>query len=51
VKIGILDGRAVNAKPEHADVLEAARKLGRPVRSVHSQATTLAQHLIETWSG
>ena len=51
VKIGILDGRAVNAKPEHADVVEAARKLGRPVRSVHSQASTLAQRLIETWSG
>ena len=50
VKIGILDGRAVNAKPEHADVVEAARKLGRPVRSVHAQASTLAQHLIETWS-
>jgi len=51
VKIGILDGRAVNAKPEHADVVEAARKLGRPVRSVHAQASTLAQRLIETWSG
>ena len=50
VKIGILDGRAVNAKPEHADVVEAARKLGRPVRSVHAQASTLAHHLIETWS-
>ena len=39
VKIGVLDGRAVNAKPEHADVVEAARKLGRPVRSVHAQAS------------
>jgi hypothetical protein len=51
VKIGILEGRAVNAKPEHADVVEAARKLGRPVRSVHAQASTLAHRLIETWSG
>lgn len=50
VKIGILGGRGINAKPEHADVVEAARKLGRPVRSVHEQATTLAHRLLETWS-
>jgi uncharacterized protein (TIGR00299 family) protein len=47
VKIGVLDGRAVNAKPEHADVVEAARKLGRPVRSVHAQASALAYLLLE----
>jgi uncharacterized protein (DUF111 family) len=47
VKLGILDGRAVNAKPEHADVVEAARKLGRPVRSVHAQASALAYRLLE----
>jgi pyridinium-3,5-bisthiocarboxylic acid mononucleotide nickel chelatase len=47
VKLGILDGRAVNAKPEHADVVEAARKLGRPVRSVHVQASALAYRLLE----
>jgi pyridinium-3,5-bisthiocarboxylic acid mononucleotide nickel chelatase len=47
VKLGILDGRAVNAKPEHADVVEAARKLGRPVRSVHTQASALAYRLLE----
>jgi uncharacterized protein (TIGR00299 family) protein len=47
VKIGVLDGRAVNAKPEHADVVEAARKLGRPVRSVHAQASALAYGLLE----
>ena len=47
VKIGILDGRTVNAKPEHADVVEAARKLGRPVRSVHAQASALAYRLLE----
>jgi len=47
VKIGVLDGRAVNAKPEHADVVEAARKLGRPVRSVHAQASALAFRLLE----
>ena len=47
VKIGVLDGRVVNAKPEHADVVEAARKLGRPVRSVHAQASALAYRLLE----
>ena len=47
VKIGVLYGRAVNAKPEHADVVEAARKLGRPGRSVHAQASALAYRLLE----
>ena len=47
VKIGVLDGRAVSAKPEHADVVEAARKLGRPVRSVHAQASARAYRLLE----
>ena len=47
VKIGVLDGRAVSAKPEHADVVEAARKLGRPVRSVHAQASAQAYRLLE----
>ena len=47
VKLGVLDGRAVNAKPEHADVVEAARKLGRPVRSVHTQASAMAYRLLE----
>ena len=47
VKIGVLDGRPVSAKPEHADVVEAARKLGRAVRSVHAQASALAYRLLE----
>jgi pyridinium-3,5-bisthiocarboxylic acid mononucleotide nickel chelatase len=47
VKLGTLDGRTLNAKPEHADVVEAARKLGRPVRSVHAQASALAYRLLE----
>ena len=47
VKLGVLDGRPLNAKPEHADVVEAARKLGRPVRSVHAQASALAYRLLE----
>jgi uncharacterized protein (TIGR00299 family) protein len=47
VKLGVLDGKTLNAKPEHADVVEAARKLGRPVRSVHAQASALAHGLLE----
>lgn len=47
VKLGVLDGKTLNAKPEHADVVEAARKLGRPVRSVHAQASALAHLLLE----
>jgi hypothetical protein len=47
VKLAVLDGRTLNAKPEHADVVEAARKLGRPVRSVHAQASALAYRLLE----
>jgi pyridinium-3,5-bisthiocarboxylic acid mononucleotide nickel chelatase len=47
VKLGALDGKTLNAKPEHADVVEAARKLGRPVRSVHAQASALAHRLLE----
>jgi uncharacterized protein (TIGR00299 family) protein len=47
VKLGVLEGKTLNAKPEHADVVEAARKLGRPVRSVHAQASALAHRLLE----
>ena len=47
VKLGVLDGKTLNAKPEHADVVEAARKLGRPVRSVHAHASALAHRLLE----
>ena len=47
VKVGFLDGRPVSSKPEHDDVVEAAHKLGRPVRSVHLEATALALRLLE----
>lgn len=47
VKIGFLEGRPITAKPEHADVVEAARKLDRPVRAVHEDATALAHRLSE----
>ena len=33
--------------PEHDDVVEAARKLGRPVRAVHEQASAHAHGLLE----
>ncbi len=47
VKVGFLDGRSVSAKPEHADIVEAARKLDRPVRAVHEAASALANRLLE----
>jgi uncharacterized protein (TIGR00299 family) protein len=47
VKVAYLDGRAVSAKPEHEDVVEAARKLDRPVRAVHEAASALAHRLLE----
>lgn len=46
VKVGYLDGRPVTAKPEHADVVEAAEKLGLPVRAVHERASALARRLL-----
>jgi len=32
VKLGFLDGQAINAAPEHDDCLAAARRTGRPVK-------------------
>ncbi len=46
VKVGYLEGRAITAKPEHADVAEAAAKLGLPVRAVHERASALARRLV-----
>jgi uncharacterized protein (DUF111 family) len=50
VKVAFLDGRAISAKPEHADVVEAAGKLGRPVRAVHETAAAIARRLLEDGS-
>ena len=47
VKVASLDGRAVSVKPEHDDVVEAARKLDWPVRAVHEAASALAHRLLE----
>jgi hypothetical protein len=50
VKVGFLDGHAISAKPEHADVVEAARKLERPVRAVHERASAIAYRMLEDGS-
>ncbi|MGH2672880.1 MAG: nickel pincer cofactor biosynthesis protein LarC [Actinomycetota bacterium] len=50
VKVAFLDGRAISAKPEHADVVEAAAKLERPVRAVHEAASAIAHRLLEDGS-
>jgi pyridinium-3,5-bisthiocarboxylic acid mononucleotide nickel chelatase len=50
VKVAFLDGRAISAKPEHADVVEAAGKLGRPVRAVHETASAIAHRMLEVRS-
>jgi uncharacterized protein (DUF111 family) len=47
VKVAFVEGRAITVKPEHADVVEAARKLDRPVRSVHEAATAIAHRILE----
>jgi uncharacterized protein (TIGR00299 family) protein len=43
VKLGRLDGRLVNVSPEHDDCAAAARRLGRPVKSVWAAALAAAQ--------
>lgn len=43
VKLGRLDGRLVNVAPEHDDCAAAARRLGRPVKSVWAAALAAAQ--------
>jgi uncharacterized protein (DUF111 family) len=43
VKVGMLGGRVVSAKPEHDDVAELARATGRAVRDVHHEAVGAAR--------
>ncbi|MCA1689677.1 MAG: nickel pincer cofactor biosynthesis protein LarC [Actinobacteria bacterium] len=38
VKLGSLDGRTVNAAPEHDDCLAVARRTGRPVKAIWAAA-------------
>jgi pyridinium-3,5-bisthiocarboxylic acid mononucleotide nickel chelatase len=42
VKVARLDGAVVNAVPEYDDVVAAAAKLGRPVKTVLAEAAALA---------
>lgn len=43
VKLGLLDGEIVNAKPEHRDCVRVAEATGRSVKSVWMQALSAAQ--------
>lgn len=45
VKLGKLDGRVVNASPEHDDCAALARETGAPVKSVWVAALTAARQL------
>jgi uncharacterized protein (TIGR00299 family) protein len=47
VKMGLVDGRAVTATPEHDDVAELAHQLGKPVREVYEEAAAAARQLRE----
>ena len=38
IKLGTLDGRRVNAAPEHDDCLALARRTGRPLKDVYAAA-------------
>jgi uncharacterized protein (DUF111 family) len=43
VKLGLLDGRVVNAQPEYEDVARAAAATGRTVKEVLSDAAARAR--------
>ena len=45
VKLGLLGGRLLSAKPEHDDVADLARKAGRPVRMIYEEAIAAARSL------
>jgi uncharacterized protein (TIGR00299 family) protein len=45
VKLGKLDGRIVNAAPEHDDCAALAREIGAPVKSVWTAALAAARQL------
>ena len=42
VKVALSEGRVVNVQPEYEDVAAAAKSLDRPLKSVMSEAVTLA---------
>jgi len=43
VKLGLLDGRVVNAVPEHDDCASVAALTGRPVKQVWGDALAAAR--------
>ena len=43
VKVGLLGARVVSATPEHDDVVELARRAGRPVREMYEEAAAAAR--------
>jgi uncharacterized protein (TIGR00299 family) protein len=45
VKLGLLGGRVVTAKPEHDDVADLAARTGRSVRELHEEASAAARTL------
>ena len=45
VKVGVLAGRVMSATPEHDDVADLARRIGRPVRVVYEEAAAAARTL------
>jgi len=46
VKLGLLDGEVVNAKPEHRDCVRVADATGRSVKSVWVRALAAAQSVL-----
>src|SRR5207245_1326632 len=43
VKVGLLGGRVMSATPEHDDVAELARRIGRPARGGYEEAVAAAR--------
>jgi pyridinium-3,5-bisthiocarboxylic acid mononucleotide nickel chelatase len=47
VKRSLVDGRVVNAMPEHEDVVAAARALGMPLKAVLAKAAAAASDMLD----
>lgn len=50
VKVGLLEGRAITATPEHDDVAQVAVASGRPVRELYEEALAAAREFRSSWS-
>ena len=46
MKTALLDGAVVNAQPEFDDVVRAAERLGRPVKTVLAEANASAHAVL-----